>query len=251
MFVKFDSHVHLDVRCEDDMKTMSLAGIRYVLTLAHDPMPFRTAEALLGHWEAVESIAETAVEYLIDVKVGLGIHPRAIPDEGIELTLERLESKLSDLDAVGEVGLEEATDEEVEVLRKQLDLAATEDVPVIVHTPRSRDPNVISKIIEVASDSDLDHDLIVIDHLNEQYVDAVLAEGFNAGITVQPGKATVEEAVEIVTNRVEHADRILINSDASRAPSNVLAVAEVAFELEKRGFDATEAVVRDNALQLF
>ncbi|WP_456481890.1 TatD family hydrolase [Methanopyrus sp.] len=249
MLVKFDSHVHLDVRCEDDMKTMSLAGIRYVLTLAHDPMPFRTAEALLGHWEAVESTAETAIEYLIDAKVGLGVHPRAIPDEG--LALEHLESKLSDLDAVGEVGLEKATDEEVEVLRKQLDLAATEDVPAIVHTPRSRDPNVISKIIEVAKGSDLDPDLIVIDHLNEQYVDAVLAEGFNVGITVQPGKATIEEAVKIVTNRAEHADRILINSDASRAPSNVLAVAEVAFELEKKGFDATEAVVRDNALQLF
>ncbi len=251
MLAKFDSHVHLDVRSEDDVRRMSLAGIRYVLTLAHDPMPFRNHEALMGHWEAVQSAAEGASEYLVDARVGLGIHPRAIPEQGIKEALRALESRLDDIDAVGEVGLEKATDQEVEVLREQLDLAATEDVPVVVHTPRSRDPKVISRILETVKESDVDPELVVVDHLNEKFLDTVLGEGFNAGITVQPGKATVEEAVEMVLEHREDSDRILINSDASRAPSNVLAVAEVALELERRGFDDVEAVVRDNALQLF
>jgi len=251
VFAKFDAHVHLDVRPEDDLRRMSLAGIRYALTLSHDPIPARTHDALLGHWEAVRAAAERADEYLIDARVGLGVHPRAIPERGTERALRALEERLSDLDAVGEIGLERATEREVEVFREQLDLAATEDVPVVVHTPRSRDPRVVARTLETIQDSDADPALVVVDHLNERFLNDVLERGLNAGISVQPGKATVEEAVEMVLNHREDADRILINSDASLAPSNVLAVAEVALELERRGFDDVEAVTRDNALQLF
>ncbi len=246
----FDAHTHMDVRPEEDLERMAVAGVRKLLTLAHDPLPVKHHATSIAHWKNVLEVKETASDYLIDARVGLAVHPRAVPED-VDSALKALEGYLDEADAVGEIGLETASRSEREVFREQLDMAAAAGLPAVVHTPRSRDPKVLDAIAEDVRSSDVDPADVVVDHLVGDLAERFLDEGVNVGITVQPGKATPEEAVETVTRLSEHSDRILLNSDAARAPCDVLAVPRTAWMLEREGFDEVERVTYKNAEELF
>jgi len=246
----FDSHTHMDVRPEEDLERMAVAGVRKLLTLAHDPLPVEHHDTSIAHWKNVLSVAETASECLIDARVGLAVHPRAIPED-LDAALKALEGYLDGADAVGEIGLETASKREREAFREQLDMAAAAGLPVVVHTPRSRDPEVLDAIAAEIAASDVDPTDVVVDHLVGDLAERFLEEDVNVGITVQSGKASPEEAVETIVKLSGYSDRLMLNSDAARAPCDVLAVPRVAWLLEREGFDEVERVTYKNAERMF
>ena len=192
-----------------------------------------------------------AGEYGLDLKVALGIHPaNALENNGI--IFEALETWIENKDiiAIGEIGLDENTDLEKEVFKKQLELAENTKSKVIIHTPRKNKLEVLKDIKEMVLES-INPKLVVIDHINLNTIEEIIDEDFTIGLTVQPQKMEVEEAIEILDKY--GFDKFLLNSDISNKPSNPLSVPKTVRTLKRLGYNKKEIdkVAFENAKKFF
>ncbi len=227
----FDTHAHMDTRPYEDFDLMGVAGIVDVLTLAHDPMRMSTPSVLFDHFhKLVEDEVRRGAVNGITVHVGLGVHPRSINNR-IDEVLRALPDYLAhpSVLAVGEIGLDRCTAKEEEVFRAQL---AIEYYPKVIHTPRQGKREAIERIVAIVKDVGAKD--VVIDHIDQATVELALEAGTYIGLTVQPGKISVEEAVAIITSYPEA--KFLVNSDMSSQRSDCLSVARVMRALSVEGY---------------
>jgi len=173
-------------------------------------------------------------KYGLNIKVALGIHPTNSLKSSDEIfeTLKQLigEEKII---AIGEIGLEKLTNDEIAIFKKQLDLAEETKTNVIIHTPRKNKLNVLKKIKSIVLES-INPKLVVIDHINQKVIEEVVDDNFMLGLTVQPQKMDVEEAIAILNSY--GFDDFIINSDISDKPSDPLSVPKTIRSMEKLGF---------------
>lgn len=236
-----DAHVHADCRPYEDFKKMAVAGIESALTLAHDPLRMSTSAVVLDHfYRIIENDFKRAGENGLTLKAALGLHPRSISQD-YKLVLRKLPWFL-DLDevvAMGEIGLETASDIEKEVFKTQLEMANDMGVKVAVHTPRRNKRDVTIKTLSMI-ENNIDPSLVVLDHVDPSIID--LVENFNGmlGITVQPQKMTPIEAVELLNEVIEQygAERFMLDSDMSSSPSDPLSVPKTVHQLKLAGWES-------------
>ena len=201
-----DTHIHSDTRGLEDLELMAMC-LDAVITLAHDPFEMKNIKV----WEAhVEKLLinelERAKKVGLNLFICVGMHPRAIPPE-VDEALDKIKNYINydKVVGIGEIGLEKATKEEKEVFIKQLMLAEELNMPAVVHTPRRNKEEVTKIILDEISTLNLKNRDIVIEHCNKETTKWVLDEDFYVGLTVQPGKLTPLEAVEIVKEFKEEA----------------------------------------------
>jgi predicted metal-dependent TIM-barrel fold hydrolase len=182
------------------------------------------------------------------------LHPRVKPADP-EACLELLESYLTRNDrrviAIGETGLETGIQFEVGLLERQIGLAIKYQKPIIVHTPRSNKAIITRDILDVLSAFSLDKNSVVVDHADEGTVGSILDCGYNAGLTVQPSKLTPAQAADIIERY--DAGRLVLNTDASSNPTDVLGVPRTVHLLRLR--KASEGTIKQvselNARKIF
>ena len=146
--------------------------------------------------------------------------------------------------------LEDLTDSEIAIFKKQLDIGEETKTKVIVHTPRKNKKEVL-KVIQDIVPQHIDPKLVVIDHINQNVAEDVIDKDYTLGLTVQPQKMDKEEAIAILD---EYGfDKFLLNSDISNKPSDPLSVPKTVRELEKLGYKKTgiEKVAFKNAEKFF
>ena len=249
-----DTHIHSDTRGLEDLELMAMC-LDAVITLAHDPFEMKNIKV----WEAhVEKLLinelERAKKVGLNLFVCVGMHPRAIPPE-VDEALDKIKNYINydKVVGIGEIGLEKATKEEKEVFIKQLMLAEELNMPAVVHTPRRNKEEVTKIILDEISTLNLKNRDIVIEHCNKETTKWVLDEDFYVGLTIQPGKLTPLEAVEIVKEFKDFADKILLNSDCSSNASDVLAVPRTVLKMKINGIekDVINMVAHQNAVELF
>jgi predicted metal-dependent TIM-barrel fold hydrolase len=237
----------MDTRPYEDFELMGVAGITDVLTLAHDPMRMSTAAVLFDHFHKLANgEVRRGAENGISVHVGLGIHPRSINDQ-VDETLRALPEYLShpDVIAVGEIGLERCTAVEERVFRAQLEI---DYYPKVIHTPRRGKRETLERIVAIVDDVGAKD--VVIDHIDLSTIDIALEAGTYIGITVQPGKASVQDAVELIREYPEA--KFVVNSDMSAQRSDCLSVARVLHALSLEGYaDRGQKACAQNGLALF
>ncbi|MDO5848877.1 MAG: TatD family hydrolase [Methanobrevibacter sp.] len=247
-----DTHIHADARSSEDFEQMYLSGIDSAITCAFYPYDLFNETVLLNHLEKILNYdTARAKKYGLDLKVALGIHPSNC-DVKPELIYENLYKWIENKDivAIGEIGLENLTDNEIEVFKKQLEIGDETKTKVIVHTPRKQKAEVLKVINEIIPEH-IDEKLVVIDHINPAVVEDVIDRDYTLGLTVQPQKMEKEDAIAILN---EYGfDRFLLNSDISNMPSNPLSVPETVRELQKQGFEnkKIERVAFKNAKEFF
>ena len=161
------------------------------------------------------------------MKVALGIHP-ANSNINPELIYENLYNWIENkqITAIGEIGLEDLTDSEISIFKRQLEIA-----------------DILPE--------HLDERNAVIDHVNQNIVDNVIGTDCTLGLTVQPQKMDKHEAVTILN---EYGfDRFLLNSDISNKPSDPLSVPKTVRELKRLDFNDNdiEKVAFKNARNYF
>ena len=179
-----------------------------------------------------------ASEYGVDLKVALGIHPTNSNVDG-KLIYENLYKWIenNEIIAIGEIGLEDLTEKEYEVFKKQLDIAEETKTNVIIHTPRKNKEKVLDEILNILPEH-ISPEYVVIDHINSNVVDKVISTDYTLGLTVQPQKMDKFEAVNILD---EYGfDKFLLNSDMSNKPSDPLSVPKTIRELTRQGFNQKE-----------
>ncbi|MBE6499836.1 MAG: hypothetical protein E7Z80_04740 [Methanobrevibacter thaueri] len=247
-----DTHIHADARSGEDLEKMYLCGIDTAITCSYYPYKIPQDIVLLNHLNRIlEYDTKRAAEHGLDLKVALGIHPtnsNVNPNKIFESLYEWIESK--QIVAIGEIGLEDLTDVEINIFKQQLTIADETDCKVIIHTPRKNKKDVLNVILDILPDY-IDENQVVIDHINQDVILDVIDTDYTLGLTVQPQKLTVDDAVNILD---EYGfDRFLLNSDMSNKASDPLSVPKTVRELERVGYRKSEIekVAKCNAKHFF
>lgn len=230
-----DTHIHADSRSSEDFEKMFISGIDKAITCSFYPYKIDNETILLNHLNRIlEYDTKRASEYGLDLKVALGIHP-ANTNINPDLIYENLYSWIENnqIVAIGEIGLEDLTNEEIDIFKKQLDIADETNSKVIIHTPRKNKKEVLKVILDILPEH-LDESQAVIDHVNQNIVGDVINTDCRLGLTVQPQKMDKKEAISILD---EYGfDRFFLDSDISNKPSNPISVPETVRELSKLGY---------------
>ena len=234
-----DTHIHADARSGEDFNEMYLSGIDTAVTCAFYPYKIDNDTVLLNHLMRILNYdAKRANEHGLELKVALGIHPtNTTVDGGIiyEQLYKWIENE--DIIAIGEIGLEDLTEDEYRIFKKQLDIAEETKSNVIIHTPRKNKSEVLDEILDILPQH-ISPEYVVIDHINQNVVDKVISTDYTLGLTVQPQKMDKSEAISILN---EYGfDKFLLNSDISNKASDPLSVPKTIRELTRQDFDKKE-----------
>lgn len=244
--------MHADSRSSEDFEKMYLAGIDTAITCSFYPYKIDNESILLNHLNRIlEYDTKRASEYGLDLKVALGIHP-ANTIENPQIIYEQLYKWIENkqIVAIGEIGLEDLTDSEIAIFKKQLDIADETNSKVIIHTPRKNKEGVLKEILEILPQH-LDESQAVVDHINPNVVESAINTDCMLGLTVQPQKMEKVEAIAILD---EYGfDKFLLNSDISNKPSDPLSVPKTIRELHRLGYDKgdIEKISHKNAQEFF
>ncbi|MDO5831241.1 MAG: TatD family hydrolase [Methanobrevibacter sp.] len=247
-----DTHIHADARSGEDFKEMYLAGIDSAITCSYYPYKIDSEIILLNHLNRIlEYDTKRASQYGLDLKVALGIHPTNAL-ENVELIYDELYKWIDakQIVAIGEIGLEDLTDAEISVFKKQLDIADETNSKVIIHTPRKNKLEVLKVILDIVPEH-LDEKQAVIDHINHDIIGEVIDKNYMLGLTVQPQKLDVSGAIGILDEF--GFDKFLLNSDMSNKPSDPLSVPKTIRELTRLGYKNSqiEKISHKNAKEYF
>jgi hypothetical protein len=129
-------------------------------------------------------------------------------------------------------------------------IADETETKVIIHTPRNNKKKVLEEIKEMVN-ANIDPELVVIDHINKNVIEDVIDEEYTLGLTIQPQKMNVDEAIDILDKY--GFDRFLLNSDISNKPSDPLSVPKTIRTLTKLNYKKSEInkVSYKNATEFF
>lgn len=247
-----DTHIHADTRSSEDFQKMFLSGVETAISCSYYPYTIANEVVLLNHLERILYFdSKRAGKYGLDLKIALGIHPTNLiknPKPIFNKLLEYIEK--NQIIAIGEIGLENLTTEEITIFKNQLEIAEETKTNVIIHTPRKNKLNTIKKIRKIVLES-INPKLVIIDHINSSVIHEVIDDKFTLGLTIQPEKMGINEAINILEKY--GYDNFLLNSDISNMPSDPLSVPKTIAEMKKIGVKRTNInkVSFENAKNLF
>lgn len=250
----FDAHVHADTRGWEDLRTLSLFGTRAVVTCAHDFMEFSGPQSVFDHYRRILDFDCMRLRMNhIQPFVALGIHPCGIPAGGVDEVLARLPELLAQepVVAVGEIGLQDGSDREIDVFRRQLQIGKDLGKPCVVHNPQKNKAEVARLCMEVIAEVGIDLDLVVIDHVDGRIIEEVRSLGSWIGLSVQPYKITEKEAANLVQSH--GSERIMLDSDLAGGMSDVLSLPKTVFEMKSLGISPVDIrkVTFENAREFY
>lgn len=239
-----DPHTHMYCRLTDDYERMSLCGITTVVEPAFWLGTERThPESFYDYFEHITVFErKRAAKYGIRHYQCIGVNPKDA--ENLDVTLPTVEGMRHFFDrpsvvGVGEIGLNENTDNEMVGLEKQLDLADELGLPALVHTPHVDKLTGVQMIAELIKSKNYRNELIEIDHITEETIEIVRDLGVWVAMTVYPyTKLSPERAVAML--RRYGPERMMVNSSVDWGESDPLSVPRVARLMRREGFKESE-----------
>lgn len=250
-----DPHIHMVSRTTDDYMRMAQAGCVAITEPAFWAGYDRCS--VDGFRDYYRQLTETeparAAQYGIQHHCWLCINPKEAEDVGFAREVMSCLPEFLDKSnvlGIGEIGLNKNSRNEMTILEAHLELAKNLESLVLVHTPHLEDKLKGTQLIMDAVDNaGLQPDRVLIDHVEEHTVGAVLERGFWAGMTLYPdSKCTPQRAVDIL--ECWGTDRIWMNSAGDWGNSDPLAVpkAQVEMRLRRHPSEMIEKVTFDNPI---
>lgn len=252
-----DPHIHMVSRTTDDYEAMAAAGIVAIIEPSFwqgqprtEAGSYKDYLSTLVGWERFR-----ASQFGIKHYCTIGLNSKEANNERLaEAVMELLPlyAVKEGVVAIGEIGYDDQTPLEDRYFRAQLELARELRLPVQIHTPHRDKKNGTLRSMAVCKEHGLDPGMVIIDHNNEETVQAVLDQGFWAAFTIYPKtKMGNERMVEVV--RRFGTERIMVDSSADWGVSDPLAVPKTARLMLQRGISeqAVKAVTYDNALKAY
>ncbi|MCE9592279.1 MAG: TatD family hydrolase [Planctomycetes bacterium] len=236
-----DPHIHMVSRTTDDYRHMALAGCVAVTEPAFWAGFDRSSPQ--GFYDYFRQLTETeprrAAAHGIKHFTWLCINPKEAEDpvfarEVIALIPDFLDKP--NVLGIGEIGLNKNSCNELSILEDQIALADRHNQLILVHTPHLEDKLKGTRLIidAIRRNTRIDPGRVLIDHVEEHTVRAVLDAGMWAGMTLYPdSKCTAQRAADII--EVYGNERIWINSAGDWGHSDPLAVPKAALEMRRRG----------------
>ncbi len=236
-----DPHIHMVSRTTDDYQRMAQAGCVAVTEPAFWAGFDRSSPQ--GFYDYFRQLTEyeprRAAAYGIKHFTWLCINPKEADDPAFAREVIALIPSFLDQPSVlgiGEIGLNKNTKNELIILEEQIALAAKHNQLILVHTPHLEDKLKGTRIImdAIKRNGNIDPGRVLIDHVEEHTVKAVLDRGYWAGMTLYPDtKCTPQRAADII--EMYGQERIWINSAGDWGHSDPLAVPKARLEMARRG----------------
>ncbi len=252
-----DPHIHMSARTTDDYEALAAAGVVAVIEPAFwlgQPRTtvgsFQDYYASLVGWERFR-----AAQFGICHYCTIGLNSKEANDDALAEQVMELLPLFAAKDgvvAIGEIGFDDQTPAEEKYFRAQLELAMRVELPVMIHTPHRDKQAGTLRSMAICLEHGLRPDQVIVDHNNEETVQAVLDQGFWAAFTLYPKtKMGSERMVEVV--RRYGPQRIIVDSSADWGVSDPLAVPKTARLMLARGIDSAHvtATCYGNALAAY
>ena len=256
MFI--DTHAHMIARTTDDYQAMARAGVVAVIEPAFWlGQPRTNVGSYVDYLSTIIGFERfRAGQFGVRHYCCVGLNPKEANNEALaEAVLEILPhfATKEGVVAIGELGYDEQTELEDKYLRAQIELAREVELPIMIHTPhRDKKRGTLAHHGRARRSTSFDPAHCVVDHNNEETVQAVLDRGYFAGFSIYPQtKMSNERMTEIV--RQYGAERIIVDSACDWGVSDPLAVPKTAALMAERGIDAAtiHQVTYTNALAVY
>lgn len=256
--IYIDPHIHMQARTTDDYEAMAARGVVAVIEPAFWVGQPRTTVGAFQHYFAslVGWERFRAAQFGIRHYAMIGVNAKEANNEGLaKAVLEELVPRYvckEGVVAVGEIGFDDITAAEEAVFRAQLDIAKEAELPVCVHTPHRNKKEGTLRSMDIAIEHGLEPSRVVIDHNNEETVEAVLKRGFWTAFTIYPKTKMGNERMVAIAKRYG-SERILIDSSADWGVSDPLAVPKTAELMQQQGIpqEQVRAICYENALRAY
>ena len=253
----FGPHVHMTSRTTDDYEAMADAGIVALVEPAFWLGQPRTTvgsfvdyfNSLIG-WERFR-----ASQFGIRHFCTIGLNPKESNNPKIAGEVLSLLPRYLDKDgvvAVGEIGFDDQTDAETASFRRQVDLAAEFNLPILIHTPHRDKKRGTVRSIEVVRAAGFPEERVLIDHNNEETLPIVLETACWAGHTIYPNTKMDEQRMAALVMKYG-SDRVIVNSAADWGISDPLKVPKTIDVMRAHGIrdDVIQKIVWDNPVAFF
>ncbi len=239
-----DPHIHMVSRITDDYVRMARAGCVAVTEPAFWAGYDRgSAEGFRDYFrQLTEFEPARAAQHAIHHMCWLCINAKEA--ENVSLAREVIAVIPEFLDrpgvlGIGEIGLNKNTKSEVTIFEEQVELAIRTDELILVHTPHLQDKYKGTRMIIdiLSSDSRVNPDRVLIDHVEEHTIRFAMDAGFWVGMTLYPvTKCTPARGVDMIERY--GAERIMANSAGDWGESNPMNTPDFIRTLRRRGHDA-------------
>ena len=219
-----DSHSHHYLTSLSILDELRKTGLSTVVEASWIPVRPTSQFTLIDLYNWIVNQEKTRLERIgLKVLPAIGIHPR---------------------------WLESGDDIETYVFERQLRMAMQADKPVIMHTPKANKKNILKKELDSIKSVSFPQELLVVDHLNSEIYEVVSNLKTYFGLSIQPGKLTVDEALKLVQKL--DIERILINSDSSTEPSQPTWPALLLSKLENSGLtELARKIAFENPIRFY
>jgi len=231
-------------RTTDDYQQLALAGCEAVCEPAFWAGFDRSSAAGFHDYfrQLTEYEPQRAARFGIKHFCWLCINPKEADDPGFAREVMSLIPQFLACPTVlgiGEIGLNKNTRNELAIFEEHVQLALDHDLPVLIHTPHLEDKLKGTRLIlaALANFSRLDRAKVIIDHVEEHTVAAVLDAGYWAGMTLYPhSKCSLDRAIDIL--EIHGPERLWMNSACDWGVSDPLAVPKCALQMKARRHSA-------------
>lgn len=254
-----DPHIHMVSRTTDDYETLARMGCVAVSEPAFWAGYDRgSVDGFRDYFEQLTSFElQRAANYGIQHFTWLCINAKEAEDVTLSREVIAMIPEFLDRPGVlgiGEIGLNKNTRNEAIVFLEHLDLAMKTNEQILIHTPHLEDKHQGTRMIldMLIDDSRIDRSRVLVDHVEEHTVGAVLDAGFWAGMTLYPvSKCTPARAVDMI--EMYGPERLLVNSAGDWGPSKPTAVPDFIIEMRRRGHPESliHRVVYENPIEFF
>jgi predicted metal-dependent TIM-barrel fold hydrolase len=235
-----DPHIHMVSRTTDDYERMAQAGCVAITEPAFwAGFDRSSAQGFRDYFrQLTEYEPRRAAIYGIRHFAWMAINPKEAEDLGLARDVFSIIPEFLERDnvlGIGEIGLNKNSRNELAIFEEHVALAERHDQLILVHTPHLEDKLKGTRLImdAIEGNGHIDPGRVLIDHVEEHTVEAVLDRGFWAAMTLYPdSKCTPQRAADIF--ETYGAERLFMNSAGDWGPSDPLAVPKTLVELKRR-----------------
>jgi predicted metal-dependent TIM-barrel fold hydrolase len=173
----------------------------------------------------------------IDHYAAVSLNPKEAEDPGIAGDV--MDGMAPYLDhprcvAIGEVGFNAITPNEEKAFVRQLEMAKTRRMPVIVHLPHVNKLDGTRRSVDIVKALGMNGPQVVLDHNTEETIRISLESGCYAGMTVYPiSKLTPARVSSMV--REYGSERVMVNGSADWGISDPLSLVKVVEYMRSEG----------------
>lgn len=254
-----DPHIHMVSRTTDDYETLAKMGCVALSEPAFWAGFDRgSVDSFRDYFrQLTETEPKRAAQYGIQHFTWLCINAKEA--ENVDLSREVISMIPEFLDkpnvlGIGEIGLNKNTKNESTIFLEHVELAVKYDQQILIHTPHLEDKYQGTRMIldMLCQDARIDHSRVLVDHVEEHTIAAVLDAGFWAGMTLYPiTKCTPQRAADMIEKF--GPERLMANSAGDWGPSKPTAIPDLILELRRRGHSeaAIRRIVYENPVEFF